>query len=215
VYPINAMGISKAMMEKVIIAKSRTSSLTKILITRYGNVMASRGSVIPLFVNQIINKKSLTITNKEMTRFMMSLEEAVKLVFFAFKNGSSGDIFVPRAPAALITDVADSLLDLFDSKSSIKLIGTRHGEKSHETLITKEEMLLTKKFNKFYVIKPDSRNINYKPYFSEGVKISKLITEYSSDKSVVLNTLDLKKIFIKLPLISYALKNKKLPADLH
>ena len=146
---------------------------------------------------------------------MMSIEEAVKLVFFAFKNGSSGDIFIPKTPAALITDVADSLLDLFDSKSSIELMGTRHGEKNHETLITKEEMLFTKKFNKFYVIKSDNRNLNYKPYFSEGVKISKLITEYSSDKSVNLKTLDLKKIFIKLPLISYALKHKKLPTDLH
>jgi len=215
VYPINAMGTSKAMMEKVIIAKSRTSALTKIFITRYGNVMASRGSVIPLFVNQIINKKSLTVTNKEMTRFMMSLEEAVQLVFFAFKNGSSGDIFIPKTPAALITDVADSLLDLFDSKSPIELIGTRHGEKNHETLITKEEMLFTKKFDKFFVIKSDSRDINYKPYFSEGIKKSKLITEYSSEKSVALNTLELKKIFIKLPFINYVLKHKTLPTDLH
>ena len=209
------MGTSKAMMEKVIIAKSRTSALTKIFITRYGNVMASRGSVIPLFVNQIINKKSLTVTNKEMTRFMMSLEEAVQLVFFAFKNGSSGDIFIPKMPAALITDVADSLLDLFDSKSPIELIGTRHSEKNHETLITKEEMSFTKKFDKFFVIKSDSRDINYKPYFSEGIKKSKLITEYSSEKSVALNTLDLKKIFIKLPFINYVLKHKKLPTDLH
>jgi len=213
VYPINAMGISKAMMEKVIIAKSRSSDSTKILITRYGNVMTSRGSVIPLFLDQIIKKQPLTITNKEMTRFMMSTEDAVQLVFFAFKNGHSGDIFIPKTSAALIVDVAESLLDLFNSKSSVKLIGIRHGEKKHETLITREEMLFTKKFKKFYVIKSDNRDINYKSYFSVGNKNLKLSKDYSSDNAMSLNTADLKKKFIKLPFINYVLKHRKLPTD--
>ena len=215
VYPINAMGISKAMMEKIIIAKSRYSESTKIFITRYGNVMTSRGSVIPLFLDQIIKKKPLTITNKEMTRFMMSIEDAVQLVFFAFKNGSSGDIFIPKTSGALVTDVAESLLDLFNSKSSKQLIGIRHGEKKHETLITKEEMLFTKKFDKFYVIKSDNRDINYKPYFSEGKKNIKLVKDYSSENGVMLSTLDLKKKFIKIPFINHVLKHRKLPTDLY
>jgi len=210
VYPINAMGISKAMMEKIIIAKSRISGSTKISITRYGNVMNSRGSVIPLFIDQIIKKKHITITNDLMTRFMMSLEEAVQLVMYAFKNSNSGEIFIPKTSAAKIEEIADTLIDIFKSSCKKKFIGTRHGEKNHETLITKEEMSKTKEYNQYYVIKHEDRDLNYKQYFSKGKKISKLIKEYSSDKSINLKGLSLKKLLLRQTFIKDAIKHNDL-----
>ena len=179
VYPINAMGVSKAMMEKVFVAKSRTSGDTKIIGTRYGNVMASRGSVIPLFHNQLINNKPLTITNPEMTRFMMTLENAVELVLYAFENGESGDIFVQKAPSSTIGQLADVMKDIYKSKSEIKKIGVRHGEKMHETLLSKEERLISEDLNNYFRIPADNRDLNYEKYFEKGQKID-LSEEFNS-----------------------------------
>ncbi len=171
VYPINAMGVSKAMMEKVFVAKSRTSGKTKIIGTRYGNVMASRGSVIPLFHNQLINNMPLTITNPEMTRFMMTLENAVELVLYAFENGQSGDIFVQKAPSSTIGQLADVMKDIYKSKSVITNIGVRHGEKMHETLLSKEERQVSEDLGNYFRIPADNRDLNYEKYFDTGVKI--------------------------------------------
>ena len=179
VYPINAMGVSKAMMEKVFVAKSRTSGDTKIIGTRYGNVMASRGSVIPLFHNQLINNKPLTITNPEMTRFMMTLENAVELVLYAFENGENGDIFVQKAPSSTIGQLADVMKDIYKSKSEIKNIGVRHGEKMHETLLSKEERLISEDLNNYFRIPADNRDLNYEKYFETGQKID-LSEEFNS-----------------------------------
>ncbi|MBT6170611.1 MAG: polysaccharide biosynthesis protein [Flavobacteriaceae bacterium] len=179
VYPINAMGVSKAMMEKVFVAKSRTSGDTKIIGTRYGNVMASRGSVIPLFHNQLINNKPLTITNPEMTRFMMTLENAVELVLYAFENGENGDIFVQKAPSSTIGQLADVMKDIYKSKSEIKNIGVRHGEKMHETLLSKEERLISEDLNNYFRIPADNRDLNYEKYFEKGQKID-LSEEFNS-----------------------------------
>ena len=190
VYPINAMGVSKAMMEKVFVAKSRTSGDTKIIGTRYGNVMASRGSVIPLFHNQLINNKPLTITNPEMTRFMMTLENAVDLVLYAFENGKSGDIFVQKAPSSTIGQLADLMKKIFKSKSKIKNIGIRHGEKMHETLLSKEERLVSEDLGNYFRIPADNRDLNYEKYFDRGLKSESLEefnsfnTERLSDKSL-------------------------------
>ena len=170
-YPINAMGISKAMMERVVIAESRNLENTTLCLTRYGNVMASRGSVIPLFVNQVLNYLDLTVTDPNMTRFMMSLEDAVNLVLFAFENGNSGDLFVNKAPAATIQDLANSIIDLsLNSKSKIQIIGTRHGEKQYETLCTREEME-AEDMGDFFRIPSDNRDLNYSSYFSKIKKI--------------------------------------------
>ena len=179
VYPINAMGVSKAMMEKVFVAKSRTSGDTKIIGTRYGNVMASRGSVIPLFHNQLINNKPLTITNPEMTRFMMTLENAVELVLYAFENGENGDIFVQKAPSSTIGQLADVMKDIYKSKSKIKNIGVRHGEKMHETLLSKEERLISEDLNNYFRIPADNRDLNYEKYFEKGQKID-VFEEFNS-----------------------------------
>ena len=190
VYPINSMGVSKAMMEKVFVAKSRTSGDTKIIGTRYGNVMASRGSVIPLFHNQLINNKPLTITNPEMTRFMMTLENAVDLVLYAFENGKSGDIFVQKAPSSTIGQLADLMKKIFKSKSKIKNIGIRHGEKMHETLLSKEERLVSEDLGNYFRIPADNRDLNYEKYFDRGLKSESLEefnsfnTERLSDKSL-------------------------------
>ena len=167
-YPINAMGISKALMEKVAIANSRNSKKTVICVTRYGNVMASRGSVIPHFVKQIKNNKPLTITNPNMTRFLMSLDEAVDLVMFAFKNGEPGDLFVQKSPASTIEDLATALKELFKSDSKLKIIGTRHGEKLYETLCTKEEINKAVDLKDYYKIPSDNRDLNYGKFFSKG-----------------------------------------------
>ena len=171
VYPINAMGVSKAMMEKVFVAKSRTSGKTKIIGTRYGNVMASRGSVIPLFHNQLINNMPLTITNPEMTRFMMTLENAVELVLYAFENGESGDIFVQKAPSSTIGQLAAVMKDIYKSKSVITNIGVRHGEKMHETLLSKEERQVSEDLGNYFRIPADNRDLNYEKYFDKGVNI--------------------------------------------
>jgi UDP-glucose 4-epimerase len=181
VYPINAMGISKAMMEKVIIAKSRNSGDTVICITRYGNVMASRGSAIPLFVNQIRNGQPVTITDPNMTRFMMTLDDAVELVLFAFNNGSSGDIFVQKAPAATIETLVESLKTLLKRpKHEVKIIGTRHGEKLCEALLSREEMAAASDLGDYYRIPPDLRDLNYDKFYESGaVKVTKS-EEYNS-----------------------------------
>ena len=168
VYPINAMGISKAMMEKVAIAKSRNSKSTEICITRYGNVMGSRGSVIPLFLNQIRENKNITITDPMMTRFMMSLEDAVNLVLFAFENGESGDIFVQKSPAATVELLARAILELTNVDRSLEIIGTRHGEKLFETLLSREEMAVAKDLANFYRIPPDLRSLNYEQFTEVG-----------------------------------------------
>ena len=170
VYPINAMGISKAMMEKVFVAKSRTSGKTKIIGTRYGNVMASRGSVIPLFYEQLKNDKPITITDSQMTRFMMTLQNAVELVLYAFKNGNSGDIFVQKAPSANIGQLAAVMKSIYKSNSKIKNIGIRHGEKMHETLLSKEERIVSEDIGKYYRIPSDNRDLNYEKYFDKGIK---------------------------------------------
>jgi UDP-N-acetylglucosamine 4,6-dehydratase len=191
VYPINAMGISKAMMEKVMVAKSRNSGETIISGTRYGNVMASRGSVIPLFHTQIINNQPITITDPNMTRFMMSLEDAVELVLYAFQNGNSGDIFVQKAPASTIGDLANALKNIYKSDVPIKVIGTRHAEKLYETLLSKEELLLSEDLEDYYRVKADNRDLNYNKYFSEGTEISPTIEEYHSHNTRRLNEVEL------------------------
>lgn len=197
-YPINAMGISKAMMEKVAVAKSRVAHSTTITTTRYGNVMASRGSVIPLFIQQIKQGSPLTITNPEMTRFMMSLEQAVDLVFFAFEHGKSGDLFVQKAPAATIHQLAEVLLDLFNAKNEIKVIGTRHGEKLYETLLTSEERLKSEDLGDYYRITPDDRDLNYAKYFSEGDSKVQDIEDYHSHNTYRLTNEELKERLLEL-----------------
>tara|TARA_B100001250_G_scaffold395416_1_gene400308 strand:+ start:544 stop:1530 length:987 start_codon:yes stop_codon:yes gene_type:complete len=179
VYPINAMGVSKAMMERVFVAKSRISGKTKIVGTRYGNVMASRGSVIPLFHSQILNNNPITITEPNMTRFMMTLENAVDLVLFAFKNGNSGDIFVQKSPSSTIEDLAKALKKIFNSKAKIKIIGIRHGEKMHETLLSKEERQVSQDLNNYFRIPADNRDLNYDKFFTKGMN-SKSVEEFNS-----------------------------------
>ena len=172
VYPINAMGISKAMMEKVAIAKSRDAmqnNKTTICVTRYGNVMASRGSVIPLFINQIKNNSPITITNKDMTRFMMTLDDAVNLVLFAFENGKNGDLFVQKSPAATIETLSIALKKIYKSNVDIEYIGVRHGEKDHEVLCSKEEMFKAEDLGEYYKILPDDRDLNYESFTEKGV----------------------------------------------
>ena len=181
VYPINAMGVSKAMMERVVVAKGRCGSGTMIACTRYGNVMASRGSVILLFINQIKNGKPITITDPQMTRFMMCLDQAVDLVLFAFENGESGDIFVQKAPAATIQMLAKSIAKILGKPShEIKTIGTRHGEKLYETLLTKEEMVKAIDMDDYYRIPADNRDLNYNKFFEEGEKMITQAGEYHS-----------------------------------
>ncbi|WP_310556232.1 polysaccharide biosynthesis protein [Flavobacterium sp.] len=200
-YPINAMGISKAMMEKVAVAASRNLDKTTVCLTRYGNVMASRGSVIPLFVKQIKSGQDITITDPNMTRFLMSLEEAVDLVLFAFEHGNSGDLFVNKAPAGTIGDLAQALKEMFKADTAIKIIGTRHGEKLYETLCTREEMVKAEDMGDFYRIPADNRDLNYAQYFSEGeVDISK-IEDYHSHNTKQEDVEGMKKLLLKLPLI--------------
>ena len=200
-YPINAMGMSKALMEKVMIAKSRNLDDSKIIFcgTRYGNVMASRGSVIPLFINQIKMGQPLTITDPEMTRFMMTLDNAVELVLFAFKNGKQGEMFVQKAPAAKVSVIAQALLELYDSKSQILEIGIRHGEKKYETLVTSEEMVKASDLGNYYSIASDSRDLNYAPYFSEGNKNQVTKDEYNSDNTERLDVVKMKDLLLQIP----------------
>lgn len=182
VYPINAMGLSKAMAEKLLVAKSRNQQPGETIFcaTRYGNVMASRGSVIPLFVSQIKANKPLTITDPNMTRFLMSLENSVELVLFAFEHGQQGDIFVQKAPASTVHDLAQALLELFASKTQMQIIGTRHGEKLYESLISREEMAKVIDLGNYYRIPADNRNLNYADYFSEGKKVTSELDDYTS-----------------------------------
>lgn len=207
-YPINAMGISKAMMEKVFIAKSRTVPQDKTMIcgTRYGNVMASRGSVIPLFIEQIKSGQPLTITDPNMTRFLMSLEEAVELVVFAFQNANSGDIMVHKAPASTIGDLAQALKELFNVDNEIKIIGTRHGEKLYETLLTKEEYVVAEDMGGFYRVPADQRDLNYDKYFVDGdIKLSTQ-EEYNSHNTEILNKEQIKEKLLQLEYIQEELK---------
>ena len=206
VYPINAMGISKAMMEKVMVAKSRLCDPGKTVLsaTRYGNVMASRGSVIPLFLGQLLAGKPLTITDPNMTRFLMSLEESVDLVLYAFENARPGDIFVQKAPASTVGNLAQAMKDLLRAASDIKIIGTRHGEKLYESLVSREEMARAEDLGDYYRIPADSRDLNYDKYFVEGeVGISE-IEDYTSHNTRRLNVQQVKEVLMKLDLIKEA-----------
>lgn len=200
-YPINAMGISKAMMEKVAIAESRNLKHTTVCITRYGNVMASRGSVIPLFLNQIKNGDPITVTDPNMTRFLMSLNDAVDLVLFAFENGNQGDLFVNKAPASTINDLAIAIKELTNSKSKIKIIGTRHGEKLFETLCTREEMVKAEDMGEFYRVPADNRDLNYSKYLSRGEKNVSNVDDYHSHNTTRLDIKGVKKLIGNLEVI--------------
>lgn len=202
-YPINAMGMSKALMEKVMIAKSRNldADTTIFCGTRYGNVMASRGSVIPLFIDQIKKGQPLTITDPAMTRFMMTLEDAVDLVLFAFENGNQGDLFVQKSPAADIETLAKALLEMYNSKSEINVIGTRHGEKLYETLVNREDMVKAEDCGDYYRIPADTRDLNYAQFFSEGETAVSQNEEYHSHNTQRLDIEGTKKLLHKLPVI--------------
>lgn len=207
-YPINAMGISKAMMEKVFVAKSRTVSPDRTLIcgTRYGNVMASRGSVIPLFIEQIKSGQPLTVTDPNMTRFLMSLDEAVELVVFAFQNAQSGDIMVQKSPASTIRDLAQAVKELFNADNEIKIIGTRHGEKLYETLLTKEEYIHAEDMGNFYRVPADKRDLNYDKYFVEGNEKLSTEDEYNSHNTNILTVEKIKEKLLQLDYIKEELR---------
>ena len=207
-YPINAMGISKALMEKVAIAASRNiiDNKTIVCLTRYGNVMASRGSVIPLFLDQIKGGVPLTVTDPNMTRFLMSLEEAVELVLFAFQHGNQGDLFVNKAPAGTIGNLAIALKELCNSDNEVKVIGTRHGEKLYETLCTREEMIKAEDMGDFYRIPADNRNLNYKQYFSEGEIDMSKVEDYHSHNTAQLDSEGMKRLLVKLPIVQEAME---------
>ena len=199
-YPINAMGMSKALMEKVTIAKSRNldNNTTVFCCTRYGNVMASRGSVIPLLIDQIKSGKPLTITDPNMTRFMMTLDDAVDLVWYAFEYGNQGDLFVQKAPAATIETLTNALLEIFEANNEIKIIGTRHGEKLYETLVNREEMVKAKDLGRYYQIPADNRDLNYEKYFSEGDKTTAVFDEYHSHNTERLDVEGMKLLLLKI-----------------
>ena len=204
VYPINAMGISKAMMEKLMVAKGISvceNCETTFCGTRYGNVMASRGSVIPLFVKQIKEGKSLTITDPNMTRFLMSLDDAVDLVLYAFKHAKQGDRFVQKSPASTIYDLATALIEMFNSNSDIKIIGTRHGEKQHETLLTREEFAQAEDLAGYYRIVPDNRDMNYDKFFTEGEELLSKSQDYNSDNTHRLSIPEIKEKLLQLDFI--------------
>ena len=201
VYPINAMGLSKALMEKVMIARSRNITKPVLCGTRYGNVMASRGSVIPLFTDQIKAGKTITITDPNMTRFMMTLESAVDLVLFAFQNGNPGDMFVQKAPAATIDTLAKALNELYKSDTPVKVIGTRHGEKLYETLVNREEMTKAEDLGNYFRIPADTRDLNYERYFSEGEKDVSKIEDYHSHNTTRLDVEGTKKLLLELEFI--------------
>ncbi len=209
VYPINAMGISKAMMEKLMVAKARTTSEQKTIFsgTRYGNVMASRGSVIPLFVKQIREGKPLTVTDPNMTRFLMSLDDAVDLVLYAFSNARQGDIFVQKAPASTILDLAIAVKELFKADNEIKIIGTRHGEKLYETLLTREELAKADDMGDYYRILPDDRDLNYGKYFTEGEEKISHIEDYNSHNTQRLTIAEIINKLLKLHYIQEELGN--------
>ncbi len=214
VYPINAMGISKAMMEKVIVAKSRSSTSTVICTTRYGNVMASRGSVIPLFTNQIRTGQSITITDPNMTRFMMTLDDAVDLVLYAFKNGSPGEIFVQKAPAATIEVLAKALTGLLGVPDHpINVIGTRHGEKLYEALLSREEMVAAEDLGGYYRVPPDLRDLNYGKFVEQGeIKISEA-TDYNSHNTTRLDGDGMRELLMKLRFIQALVKGENIEPE--
>ena len=202
VYPINSMGVSKAMMEKIALSKSRNLKLekTKICITRYGNVLASRGSVVPLFVSQIKSNSKVTVTDFEMTRFLMKMDEALDLVFFAFFHGENGDIFVKKSPSASIKILLKAVSEILNCKPEINRIGFRHGEKQHETLVSKEEMLRAIEYKNYYKIKIDNRDLNYENFFSKGknFQISKIYQEFNSSNTILLNVKQTKELILPI-----------------
>jgi len=202
-YPINAMGISKAMMEKIIVAKSRTTppDKTKICVTRYGNVMCSRGSVIPLFIEQIKAGKPMTVTDPKMTRYLMNLEEAVELVVYAFQYSQTGDTVVQKSPASTIGDLAEAIRQLFDPSHEIKIIGTRHGEKVYETLLTKEEFFKAEDNGSYYSVPADNRDLNYDKYFIKGNEKLTTMDEYNSNNTYRLNVDEVKRKLLSLSYI--------------
>ncbi len=215
-YPINAMGISKAMMEKVAIAKARSlgeDATTTICCTRYGNVMASRGSVIPLWIDQIKAEKEITITDPNMTRYMMTLDDAVDLVLYAFKNGKNGDLFVQKAPAATLDVLAKALTELYKTNTKIRVIGTRHGEKLYETLVTREEMAKSEDMGNYYRIPADKRDLNYDKYFIEGQKEIATIEDYHSHNTSQLDVEGMKELLMKLEIINKTTVNSQQTGD--
>lgn len=207
VYPVNAMGMTKALMEKILVSKSRITSETSFIGTRYGNVMASRGSVIPLFIKQIKNNEPITITDPKMTRFMMSLDEAVDLVLYAFSDGENGDIYVQKAPAATIETLALALKEIFKSEVPIKVIGTRHGEKAYESLLSREEFVKAVDKGNYYKVPDDNRDLNYQNYFSEGeIEVSN-VEDYNSNNTNILNVAQMKEILLNLDYVKEELNN--------
>jgi UDP-glucose 4-epimerase len=215
VYPINAMGMSKALMEKLMIAKARMYGKKHTIFcgTRYGNVMASRGSVIPLFIRQIQAGAPLTLTDPHMTRFMMTIDDAVDLVLYAFKHGDPGDIFVQKAPAATIAILAKALLKLFKSKHGTRIIGTRHGEKLYETLLNREEMAKAKDMGDYFRVPADVRDLNYNCYYVEGQEDVSLKEDYNSHNTTRLNIDGMMKLLLKLDIVQRALKGEKISED--
>ena len=201
VYPVNAMGMTKALAEKLILSNVRMSGKTKLCITRYGNVMGSRGSVIPLIINQIKNNLPITITDFEMTRFLMSLEDSIELVIKAFKDGKNGDIYVRKSPSVTIKTLVDALMQIFNTKSKIKIIGTRHGEKLFETLVSREELIRAKETKNFFSIRADSRSINYDTYFSKGEQKLSNVVDYNSHNAKRLSVLETKKMLLGMDFI--------------
>lgn len=208
VYPINAMGMSKALMEKIVVAKSRLIHKTKTTLncTRYGNVMASRGSVIPLFIDLIKAGQPLTVTDPKMTRFLMSLDDAVDLVLYAFENGEQGDTFVQKAPASTIADLAQALLELFETDNPVKIIGTRHGEKLFESLMTREEMAHAEDLGGYYRIPADNRDLNYNKYFVEGEPQVSVTEDYNSHNTTRLNVQQIKEKLLTLELVRHEIE---------
>jgi len=205
-YPINAMGISKALMEKVAVAASRNLTKTTVCLTRYGNVMGSRGSVIPLFINQLKEGNDLTITDPNMTRFLMSLDEAVELVLFAFKHGNPGDLFVNKAPASNIGNLAQALKEILNLNNNVKIIGTRHGEKLYETLCTREEMIKAEDMGAFFRIPADNRSLNYAGYFSKGERELSSIEDYNSHNTEQKDVEGIKQLLMKLDFVQQVVK---------
>ena len=210
VYPINAMGISKAMMEKVMVAKAREALGTKTVIcgTRYGNVLASRGSVVPLFFQQILNKRPITLTDPKMTRFVMTLEEAVDLVLFAFEHGESGDIFVQKAPAVTIQNLAQAVIELCGVPNhEIRIMGTRHGEKLYETLLSREEMAVASDMGHYYRVKADHRDLNYEQYYSDGEQKVSATEDFNSHNTKLLSVPEMSEILRQLPFVKQVMSN--------
>jgi UDP-glucose 4-epimerase len=209
VYPVNAMGISKAMMEKLMVAKARMRSEgeTVLCATRYGNVMASRGSVIPLFVDQMRAGKPLTVTDPNMTRFLMSLDDSVDLVLHAFNHAVQGDIYVQKSPASTVGDLAQALLELFESRSEVRIIGTRHGEKLYESLLSREEMARAEDMGRYYRVPADDRDLNYAKYFVEGETRVSTLEDYTSHNTERLNVARVKELLMSLDFIREAIKN--------